>query len=85
MFCVYYFPKFKDDPRSECFDIQERLMDVLELIEVDGDLVRGTEMKGEIKDEMLYFFVDYNMFTRKEKEVKAEMKEISGATAIKKS
>ena len=61
-FCIHYFPK-TDEPRSECLDILEDLYDVLELIEVDGDLVRGTNMSSEMDGDVLHFFVNYDLFT----------------------
>ena len=61
-FCIHYFPK-TDEPRSECIDILEDLYDVLELIEVDGDLVRGTNMSCEMDESVLHFFVNYDFFT----------------------
>ena len=32
------------------------------MIEVDGDLVYGTEMSNEIDDGVLHFFVNYDFF-----------------------
>lgn len=61
-FCIHYFPK-TNEPRSECIDILEDLYDVLELIEVDGDLVRGTNMSCEMDGNVLHFFVNYDLFT----------------------
>jgi hypothetical protein len=40
----------------------EELCDLLEFIEVDGDLVRGTEMSNEMDNGILHFFVNYDFF-----------------------
>ena len=64
-FCIHYFPK-SNEPRSECQSVVERLMDCLEIIKVEGDLVRGTKMNSEIVDGVLSFFVNYDMFVYKE-------------------
>ena len=61
-FSIHYFPK-SDEPKSECHDILEDLYDALELIEVDGDLLRGTNMSSEMDDDVLHFFVNYDFFT----------------------
>ncbi|TGE37645.1 hypothetical protein E4K67_12990 [Desulfosporosinus fructosivorans] len=41
-------------------DMAEQLYDKLELISVDGSLVRGTGMRHEIVDGLLHWFVAYN-------------------------
>lgn len=60
-FCIHYFPK-TTEPNAECLEIVESLYDILEMIEVDGDLVHGTEMSNEIDDGVLHFFVNYDFF-----------------------
>lgn len=72
-FDVHYFPKSEDNT-LECAGVLERLYDVLEYITVSGDLVRGTDMRGEIVNGVLHFFVDYNVFLWRPEE-KAAMEE----------
>jgi hypothetical protein len=72
MFCIHYFPS-SDEKQSECHAVTERLMDVLEIITVDGDLCRGTEMHGEVVDGVLSFFVNYDMYVYKEKAAEPSM------------
>ena len=40
----------------------ERLYWCLEWISVAGDLTRGTQMRYEVIDNVLHFFVNYDMF-----------------------
>lgn len=61
-FCIHYFPK-TNEPRSECLEVLEILHDVLEIIEVDGDPIRGTNMTNEMDEGVLHFFVNYDFFT----------------------
>lgn len=61
-FCIHYFPK-TDKPNAECLEVLEELFDTLETIEVDGDLLRGTDMSNEMDDDVLHFFVNYDFFT----------------------
>lgn len=82
-FCIHYFPQSKDEAKSECFDVEDRLMDCLEYIEVDGDVVRGTEMEGEMADGVLNFMVSYNMFVTKEEEGEPAMETIDHETQVK--
>ena len=64
LFCIQYFPK-GEDKRSECMDVLERMFDCLEVIKIGEDLQRGTSMQGEVADEVLNFFVNYDMFVYK--------------------
>ncbi len=52
-----------DEPRAECAAVAERLFGCLELITVNGDLMRGTDMDAEISDDVLTFTVNYNFFS----------------------
>ncbi len=64
LFCIQYFPK-GEDKRSECMDVLERMFDCLEVIKVGEDLQSGTSMHGEVVDQVLNFFVNYDMFVYK--------------------
>ena len=64
LFCIQYFPK-GEDKRSECMDALERMFDCLEVIKVGEDLQGGTSMHGEVVDQVLNFFVNYDMFVYK--------------------
>lgn len=60
--CIQYFPADKDHAKEECNAVMERLFSCLEYITVNGDLMRGTKMKGEVVDGVLNFFVNYDFF-----------------------
>ena len=82
-FCIHYFPK-TDKPNAECLEVLEELCDVLELIEVDGDLIRGTDMSNEIDDGVLHFFVNYDFFElRKPDEAYVVMEEFDYDSILK--
>lgn len=63
-FDIHYFPKDESNYNNEINEVTERLFTALEYIEVDG-LVRGTNMNAEIVDNVLHFFVDFNMIVKK--------------------
>ena len=65
LFCIQYFPSRKDEKYAECMDALERMFDCLEIIKIGEDLQRGTSMHGEVVDEVLNFFVNYDMFVYK--------------------
>ena len=81
-FCIHYFPS-SDEKRSECHAVLERLMGALEIIEVDGDQCRGTDMHSEVVDNVLSFFVNYNMYVYKEKAAEPVMEDVSHNTTMK--
>lgn len=69
-FCVHYFPREEGEEgeTEECLAVLERLYDCMEIIEIDGQPARGTNMSAETSDRMIHFFVNYNVFTRKTEE-----------------
>ena len=81
-FCVHYFPS-TSEKQLECYTVLNRLIGALETIEVDGDLCRGTGIHGEVVDNVLSFFVNYDMFVYKETEEKSPMSSIRYKTGIK--
>lgn len=81
-FCVHFFPS-SSDKRAECYSVMEKLTNALELIEVEGEKVRGTKMNGEIDVDMLHFFVNYDMFVYKPKEASEPMETVSHKTGVK--
>lgn len=73
LFSILYFPESKE-PRNDCNAVLESLYLALETITIkenllDGtvkqSLVRGTNMRGELVDDVLNFLVNFNMFVYK--------------------
>ncbi len=65
-FDIHYFPKDKDNYNNEINEVTERLFTALEYISVDDGLIRGTNMNAETVDNVLHFFIDFNMIVKKE-------------------
>ncbi len=63
-FVIQYFP-YTDDRKGECYSVGEKMLECLEVINADGFFLRGMNMRFEIVDGVLHFFVDYNAFVRK--------------------
>ncbi|MED1790336.1 hypothetical protein P4V47_23205 [Brevibacillus laterosporus] len=55
-FDIHYFTS----SNSERYEVAERLIEVLELIDLKGKPIRGIKMRHTIVDDVLHFFVDYN-------------------------
>lgn len=65
LFSIQYFPADKLNESGECHAVAERMEFCLEWLSVDGDKVMGSDMRYEIIDGVLNFFVNYNMFVYK--------------------
>ena len=81
-FCIHYFPS-SSEPISECHSVIDRLMGALEIINIDGDQCRGTEMHSEVTDDVLSFFVNYDMYVYKETNVAPTMETVDHNTNMK--
>ena len=60
---VQYFPSSKE-PRMECYEVADRLVHCLKYPEFDDVVYRGTDLKFDINDDKLNFYVQYNFFAR---------------------
>ena len=81
-FCIHYFPSSEEE-RTECHSVAERLFGALEYITVTGDLCRGTNMHYEISDDVLLFFVNYDLFVRKDEASEPVMEILTHDTETK--
>ena len=68
--------------KAECNDVAMRLFEVLELITVSGDLVRGKNMSYEVSDGVLSFSVSYDIFVYKTDEAKDYIESIEQKTEV---
>ena len=82
-FCIQYFPLSEDDRNRECHTVGERLFSCLEYLEMDGSPVRGTNMKYEVIDGVLHFFVNYDMFVYRRGGPIPVMEEVAAETHVK--
>lgn len=64
-FDIRYHAKSQKTATREMNDVAEKLEQVLEYITVNDDLIRGTNMHYEKQDDVLHFFIDYDMFVFK--------------------
>jgi len=64
-FDIHYFP-VTSDINAEINDVREKLMNGLEYITIDEGLLRGTKMNSETIDNVLHFFVNFNMIVKKD-------------------
>ena len=65
-FDIQYMPKSEKAAAQEINDVAEKLMQEMEYITVSDSLIRGTDMSYETPDNVLHFFVSYNVFMIKQ-------------------
>lgn len=73
LFNIHYFPKSDTHTKSEMRSVGDKLFLSLEYINVLDNLCRGTKMSYEIIDDVLHFFVSYDMFVIKEVTKESDM------------
>lgn len=81
-FCIQYFPQ-TDDVNNECHITAERLLWCLEEISVQNDTMRGINLRYEVVDGILTFFVNYDCFVYKNSVPEKSMEEINDSQSVK--
>ena len=82
-FCIQYFSEREERKKEECYAVAERLFQCLEWLEVKEDLMMGTQMRYELVNGMLHFFVNYDMFVYKISKNSPFMEEVYSETSAK--
>lgn len=82
-FDIHYFPSQSEQMQSEMDRTADQLFETLEYITLeDGDLLRGTGMRYEIIDNVLHFFVDFNLYLFRQEE-KENMETLESRVQVK--
>ncbi len=80
---VHYFPSTKAK-NKEMQDVASRLYKGLERITfLDGDMVNGFELKSEIVDDVLHFFVTYKLTVKYLEAAEEQMAEVTVTATTK--
>lgn len=82
-FDIHYFPKSETDANDEMHDIGEKLLDHMEYIEVNDGAVRGHNMRYEIANGVLHFFVNYDFHVMRKKAEEPSMQTMEQEAGIK--
>lgn len=77
-FQVLYFPGEGPEPRKECMEAYEGLLQALEIIRAggDGDALRATGMRGELGEDRLIFTARYDFYVLEAREKAPMMEEL---------
>lgn len=73
---VQYIPMSETEPNLECYEVIDRLNDCLADITIDGSIVHGSNLSGEVTDGILNYSVNYDFFTVKPTEEIDKMEDI---------
>lgn len=82
LFYIHFFTN-ENEPKNDFRSVADILYDTLEYISVDNDLVRGLNMHYEIVDDVLHFFVSYNLILIKTLEPEDKMETLKTRGEIK--
>jgi hypothetical protein len=80
---IQYLPKDTENYRSECEDASERLFLTLDQIPFKDGYINGTELRAEIIDGVLNFFVNYDMNVIKQTPQAPRMEKINVTQELK--
>lgn len=73
-FDILFFP---NNGKSQCHEVADQMMNELDMITLlNSDMMHGTEMRAEIVDDVLHFFVNYNFMATVENEPLDSMESI---------
>lgn len=70
-FDIHFFPNTElvdgeSTINNQMNEVTEKLFTALEYIYTDNELIRGTNMNAETVNNVLHFFIDFNMIVKKE-------------------
>lgn len=82
LFDIHFFTN-ENESKNDFRRVADILYDALEYISVDNDLVRGLNMHYEIVDDVLHFFVSYNLILIKTLEPEEKMETLKTRGEIK--
>ena len=81
---INYFPKSDVRPKNECYDIGERALEAVEVIDIEGVKVSGTDLEIQLVDDnVLQIFVTYDFWTQTVREPDETVEELVSDISLK--
>lgn len=81
--CIQYLPSDKINPKTEFVNVIQRLMTTVDDIIVDNKPVHGRGIHTELTDEVLSFFINYDLSVYRERSITDTMKNIQITQSLK--
>lgn len=82
-FCIQFIPISGEQEQSQSYAAAERLFSCLKCLTVDDHPVTGTNMKYEMTNGVLHFFVNYDKLVYERNDLEPAMEGISSKTKVK--
>lgn len=73
---VCYFTDKKQTLKKDCYSVALQVLEAIELITIDGRLVRGQDISYQIEDDVLQVFITYKFWADKPKTDETEMESL---------
>ena len=61
----------------------EKIFNCLELIKFEDGMIRGTNFRVEIDEEVFHFFIDYDLFVYSDKPKETAMNSVDHKTGVR--
>ena len=80
---IEYHPEDRQQTAREITDVANTMLMAMEYIYIGDDLTRGTNIRYEVQDKVLHFFVDYDFFVFKVLEEEEYMETLTQTQYLK--
>ena len=80
---IEYHPEDRQQTAREIADVANAMLMAMEYIHIGENLTRGTNIRYEVQDKVLHFFVDYDFFVFKVLEKEEYMETLTQTQYVK--
>jgi hypothetical protein len=80
---IEYHPEDRQQTAREIADVANAMLMAMEYIHIGDNLTRGTNIRYEVQDKVLHFFVDYDFFVFKVLEEEEYMETLTQKQYVK--
>ena len=80
---IEYHPEDRQQTAREIADVANAMLMAMEYIHIGENLTRGTNIRYEVQDKVLHFFVDYDFFVFKVLEEEEYMETLTQTQYVK--
>lgn len=80
---IEYHPEDRQQTSREIADVANTMLMTMEYIHIGENLTRGTNIRYEVQDKVLHFFVDYDFFVFKVLEEEEYMETLTQTQYVK--
>lgn len=74
---VHFFSEKNEEQNEQMYEMGDLLYPLLEVLQLEEQILQGSEMNFEIIDGVLHFFVDYKVFVYRQTEPDVYMEKLN--------